>query len=87
MDVRKLLTLGFERNVGTIDRVVRLASGLALVAAPWWFDADPWLAVPVSILGVMWTATGVLSKCSIYYLLGHSTCPNESRPGREGVQH
>jgi hypothetical protein len=28
----------------------------------------------MSVLGAMWMATGVLSKCSIYYLLGHSTC-------------
>ena len=80
MDPKKLVTLGFDKNVGPIDRVFRLVSGLALGLVPWWLALSPWIAVPLSILGVMWTATGVLSKCSIYYMLGHSSCPAAETP-------
>lgn len=36
--------------------------------------------IPLSVLGAMWTLTGVLSKCSIYYALGFSTCPVSGAP-------
>ena len=34
-----------------------------------------WQSATMTVLGVMWTASGVLSRCSIYYMLGYSTCP------------
>jgi hypothetical protein len=73
MELRKLVTLTFERNVGTPDRVFRLLSGAGLVAASWTLPLPLWAAVILSVFGAMWFATGVLSKCSIYYLLGRST--------------
>ncbi|TAK28627.1 MAG: DUF2892 domain-containing protein [Myxococcaceae bacterium] len=83
MDIKKLVTLTFDKNVGTADRAFRLASGLALVGAAWWLrpGAASWA---LGVLGLMWTATGVLSRCSIYYLLGYSTCPvaKKELPGR-----
>lgn len=80
MDLVKLVTLGFDKNVGAADRVFRLVSGGALSAAGWYLDLPIWASVPMTVLGLMWTATGVLSKCSIYYALGYSTCPHD--PGR-----
>ena len=74
MDPLKLVTLSFDKNVGTPDRVFRLLSGAALTGAGWALGAPLWLAIAASVLGLMWTATGVLSKCSIFYLLGRSTC-------------
>lgn len=75
MEVRKLLTLTFEKNVGQPDRLARLASGAALVGVGWYFALPLAVAVATSVLGLMWMATGVLSRCSIYYLLGYSSCP------------
>lgn len=80
MDLMKLVTLGFDKNVGSVDRVFRLISGAALGAAGWYLALPLWASIPMTVLGVMWTATGVLSKCSIYYALGYSTCPHEPRP-------
>lgn len=75
MELKRLATLTFAKNVGTVDRVFRLTSGAGLVAAVWCLGAPTWASAAMSLLGVMWMATGVLSKCSIYYMLGYSTCP------------
>ncbi len=56
-------------NVGGIDRVLRIAAGLGLVA---------WAAVggPVwAWIGVVPLATGAIGWCPVYPLLGMNTCP------------
>lgn len=75
MELKKLVTLTFDPNVGAKDRVFRLLSGAAVGLGPWWADLPCAATVALSMLGAMWFATGVLSKCSVYYLLGYSTCP------------
>jgi hypothetical protein len=80
MNVKKLVTLTFDRNVGALDRVHRLVVGGGLVGAAWYFALPLWAAMAMSVFGAMWFLTGVLSKCSIYYLLGYSTCPASSAP-------
>lgn len=75
MDLKKLMTLTFAKNVGPVDRVVRLVSGAVLTGAGWFWHVPLPGAVAMSVFGVMWMATGVLSRCTIYYLLGYSTCP------------
>ncbi|MEK0081912.1 DUF2892 domain-containing protein [Benzoatithermus flavus] len=57
------------RNVGTIDRVVRIVAGLVLLAlalfgGQWW----GWL-------GVVPLVTALAGFCPAYRLLGLSTCP------------
>lgn len=80
MEVRKLATLTFDKNVGSPDRVFRLLSGIGLMGAGWYLALPAWVSITMSVFGLMWFATGVLSKCSIYYLLGHSTCPASGKP-------
>jgi hypothetical protein len=75
MDVKKLVTLSFDKNVGAWDRMWRLLSGAALAGAGWYFALPVWAAIGMSVFGLMWFATGILSKCTIYYALGYSTCP------------
>jgi hypothetical protein len=75
MNAKSLLTLSFDKNVGPRDRVFRLASGAATAGAGWLAHAPLAVAVGLSVAGAVWMATGILSKCSIYYLLGYSTCP------------
>lgn len=56
-------------NVGGIDRVLRISSGLGLVA---------WAALggPVwAWIGVVPLATGAVGFCPFYPLLGMNTCP------------
>jgi hypothetical protein len=63
----------FTTNVGTIDRVIRIVVGLALLAG---FFLNPdaswrWLY----LIGIVPLVTGLLSTCPLYTILGFSTCP------------
>ncbi len=64
----------FKTNVGGIDRILRIAVGLALLA---WFFLDQgagfwhW----AKLIGVVPLATGLMSTCPLYSILGMSTCP------------
>ncbi|EKF42533.1 YgaP family membrane protein [Nitratireductor indicus] len=60
------------RNIGGIDRVLRIVVGLVLLSlifvlegnARWW-----------GLIGIVPLATGLMSSCPLYSLLGMSTCP------------
>lgn len=64
----------FSKNVGGLDKILRITAGLALLAfailAP---QGTPyaWLGY----LGIVPLATGLLGFCPLYPLLGLSTCP------------
>ncbi len=68
----KLLKIG-EKNVGMIDRVVRIILGIVLigvvalnmVAAPW--------SYLVALIGLIALITGVVGTCALYSLLGMNT--------------
>ena len=61
-------------NVGGIDRILRILVGLAFIAASalgyigWW----GWI-------GVVPLATGLMSSCLLYSLLGINTCPVDKK--------
>lgn len=57
------------KNVGTIDRVLRILIGLALVG--WGLYAKNWIGV----IGIIPILTGIVSFCPLYKLFGLSTCP------------
>lgn len=80
MDLTKLVTLTFAKNVGTADRIARIASGVGLIGAGLYLQTPTWGSIAMVGGGLLWTATGLLSKCSIYYLLGYSTCPLSGKP-------
>lgn len=63
------------KNVGTIDRIVR-ALPIVIVVALYFLDilTFSW-AVGLGVVSLMLLATSLLGACSIYYLLGYSTCP------------
>ena len=59
----------FKKNVGTVDRVIRVLAGLFLM---WYgYDHQSWWGV----LGLVVFATGVFGTCWLYTLLKFSTCP------------
>lgn len=63
-------------NVGSIDRVVRIALGLALVAAAT-TGTLPGVALTIGlIVAVIAIATGAVGFCPLYYMLGISTAGN-----------
>ena len=64
----------FATNVGGTDRILRIVVGLALIA---WFFMDQgtgfwhW----AKLIGIVPLATGLMSSCPLYSILGLSTCP------------
>lgn len=64
-----------NRNVGTIDRVARLALGAALgVGFLTGFIATP-LGYVAAVVSVVMLVTGLLGTCPAYSLLRIRTCP------------
>jgi hypothetical protein len=58
-----------KRNVGNLDRIIRIAIGLVLVGLAlagsigWW-----------GYLGIIPLLAGLVGNCPVYTLLGISTC-------------
>lgn len=61
------------KNVGGIDRILRIGVGLALIAG--FFLNAGGAYSRLYLLGVIPLATGVFSTCGLYSLIGVSTCP------------
>ena len=64
-----------KANVGTIDRVLRIVVGVALIALAATGKVGPW-----GYLGVIPLATGLFRFCPAYTLLGIRTCPVPGAP-------
>lgn len=63
------------RNVGTIDRIVRTVPFL-VVALLWANGTLSGVALLVgAVLAFMLLITAITARCSIYAMLGFSTCP------------
>ncbi|MEW6119997.1 MAG: DUF2892 domain-containing protein [Pseudomonadota bacterium] len=60
-------------NVGSIDRVIRILAGLALIA--WALMGGPVWAW----IGVVPLATGLFKFCPAYTLLGMNTCGTQKK--------
>ncbi len=63
----------FKNNVGSIDRAVRVAVGLGLIAIVF---VGP--KTPFGWLGLIPLATAALGTCPLYSILGLSTCPTKT---------
>lgn len=60
-------------NIGSIDRLLRVVVGLALIVLALTGTIGAW-----GWIGIVPLATGVLRVCPAYKLLGISTCPLKS---------
>lgn len=70
MMVTPYLETDMTQNVGTVDRVVRILAGLALIAATLLGLIGAW-----GWLGVVVLATGLFRICPAYLPFGFNTCP------------
>jgi hypothetical protein len=59
-----------KTNEGSIDRVLRVIAGLALIGLTLTGTIGAW-----GWIGVVPLATGALGMCPLYSLLGINTCP------------
>lgn len=60
----------FKTNVGTVDRILRIVIGLALIGLTLFGSIGPW-----GWIGVVPLITASLGTCPLYTVLGFSTCP------------
>lgn len=63
----------FTKNVGSLDRIIRIVVGLALIAG-FFLNADAayrWLY----LIGIIPLVTAFMSSCPLYSIFGLSTCP------------
>lgn len=58
------------KNEGTVDRVLRVVAGAALVSLVFVGPETPW-----GWIGLVPLVTGLVGNCPVYSLLGISTCP------------
>ncbi len=61
----------FKVNEGTIDRVLRVALGIALVALAL---TKGWMWAWIGVVPILTGATGI---CPLYSIFGISTCPTK----------
>jgi len=63
------------RNVGHVDRTIRIVAGLVLIALAASGTVGMW-----GWLGVLPLATGLIGWCPPYSMLGINTCATGSKP-------
>ncbi|PKP36581.1 MAG: DUF2892 domain-containing protein [Bacteroidetes bacterium HGW-Bacteroidetes-15] len=57
-----------KKNVGTIDKVIRIILGLGIAAAGYYYQS--WWG----LLAIIPLATALFGTCGLYSLVGISTC-------------
>lgn len=76
----KFLEVMNTKNVGVLDRTLRILAGVTLMVIAAINYTSLALAIPLGILGLNVAMTGIRGVCSIYYMLGYSTCPISNKP-------
>jgi len=77
MLLKRMMT---TRNVGTLDRILRVLPAV-LVAFLWATGTLGGVFAAILAIGAgMLLITSLTGACSIYYLLGWSTCPVSQKP-------
>lgn len=63
------------KNMGNIDRFVRLAVVIAVAALYFTGQIGGLLAAVLGVLSLVFLLTSLMGNCPLYTLLGISTCP------------
>lgn len=68
-----------KQNVGSVDKFIRIAIGVMLLALIFVFEGDArWWG----LLGLVPLLTGLFSRCPLYSVMGINSCPAASTSGR-----
>jgi hypothetical protein len=66
-----------EKNVGTVDRVIRIVVGIVLLAGFALNMVAAPLSYLVALIGIIALVTGALGTCPAYSIIGMSTAGKE----------
>ena len=68
----------FAQNVGSIDRIIRIVLGLALIVIGF-FVLGGTAGTIVGVIGFIPLLTGLLGWCPLYFLFKFSTRPGSAK--------
>ena len=66
-----------KKNIGTFDRILRLAIGVILLAVALAVITILWLKIILIIFALFCVYEALASWCLFYQLIGRNTCPIE----------
>lgn len=66
------------KNIGSIDKVIRIVLGLALLSLVFIGPKSMW-----GLVGIILIATGFMSFCPLYRIIGVNSIGENSRSGSE----
>ena len=64
-----------KKNLGSIDRVLRVVIGLAVLAAAFLMPLTGMLQIGAFVVAGIAIGTALISSCPLYTVLGLSSCP------------
>ena len=66
-----------KKNVGSIDRIIRLVAAFVIVGllVSKTVAISSILGIVLTIVAIIFGGTALVSSCPLYYLVGLSTCP------------
>ena len=64
-----------KTNVGTVDRIIRAAVGLAALLGAFALGSGSIAFVLLMVVGAILLVTAAVGFCPLYRVLGISTCP------------
>ena len=69
-----------ERNLGNLERVIRLISGVVLVALALMAPTLTLTEIFISFFGLTLVLNGIFSRCYVWYIFNLNTAEN-AKPG------
>ena len=70
-----------ERNLGNLERAIRLISGVALVALPSWQVLGSLTEMFINFIGLTLVLNAIFSRCYVWYIFNLNTAEND-KPDR-----
>lgn len=68
-----------KKNMGSIDRVIRVAVALVFALLYFTGTVTGTLGMVLLVLGVVFVLTSLVSYCPLYTLVGLNTCPRKEQ--------
>ncbi len=64
-----------KKNVGSIDKIIRIIIAIALFALAYLGMIEGTLAIVAYVAGAIMLVTGFMKSCPLYSIFGLSSCP------------